>query len=142
MPTQVRSLVRSAFAPPSAGPDDRTDAELLALFLSQQDAAAFEVLLRRHGPMVRAVCRGVLRNPADADDAFQATFLVLVRRAEAIRDRAAVGAWLYGVAGRVSRKLRSQVRPHAALPDDLPAPPAPDASFDTRTILEDRKSVV
>ena len=137
MPSQVRSLVRSVFPAPQAGPDDRADGALLSLFLAHRDAEAFAVLVRRHGPLVRAVCRGILRNPADADDAFQATFLVLVRKADTIRDKTAVGAWLCGVAGRVSRKLRDATRTTAALPEDIPEPPATGMDFDTRAVLED-----
>ena len=68
--------------------------------------AAFEVLISRHGPMVYRVCRNVLSNPADADDAFQATFLVLVKARRAIRKRDSVASWLYGVAARVSARAR------------------------------------
>ena len=96
---RVRSLVCSVLTPPAFGQDDRPDRELVASFLASHDEAAFAALVRRHGPMVRAVCLSILRNPADADDAFQATFLVLVRRAAVIRDRAALGGWLYAVAG-------------------------------------------
>ncbi len=62
-----------------------------------RESAAFEGLVNRHGPMVRSVCRSMLRDPHEADDAFQATFLVLARRAGAIRRRDAVGSWLYGI---------------------------------------------
>src|SRR5262245_47532584 len=117
--TRVRSLFRRTriLAPPT---DTLTDADLLTRFLDQHDEAAFETLVRRHGPLVLAACRAALRNAADADDAFQATFLVLVRRAGAIRDRSALGGWLYRVAYRVSRKLRASVG-FVPLPDDPPA---------------------
>ena len=65
-------------------PDD----QLLDQFLSTRDGAAFEALMARHGPMVLGVCRAVLRNPSDAEDAFQATFLVLVKKARTLRGRA------------------------------------------------------
>src|SRR5262249_16707348 len=84
-----------------------SDADLLRSFLSGRDEAAFEALLRRHGPMVLGVCRRVLRNEADAEDAFQATFLVLVRKAATIRPRGMVGNWLYGVAHTTALKARA-----------------------------------
>jgi RNA polymerase sigma factor (sigma-70 family) len=88
------------------GPAHRTDGQLLELFVCHRDAAAFETLLRRHGPMVLGVCRRLLRNNADAEDAFQATFLVLLRRASGVRPRSMVGNWLYGVARRTALEAR------------------------------------
>lgn len=85
-----------------------TDGQLLAQFVRAHDAAAFETLVRRHGPMVLRVCQRVLRHGPDADDAFQATFIVLVRRAHAIVKRDSVASWLYGVAYRIA--LRARVR--------------------------------
>ena len=79
-----------------------SDAQLLERFLAQGDAGAFEVLVARHGPMVLSVCRGILRDPNDAEDAFQATFLVLVKKGGTIRGRDALGGWLYQVAHRVA----------------------------------------
>ncbi len=84
-----------------------TDAELLDCWVSRRDDAAFRALLLRHGPMVLGVCRRVLRNQADAEDAFQATFLVLVRKAASIARRAQVGNWLYGVAYHTALKARA-----------------------------------
>ena len=75
-----------------------TDDQLLARFISHRDDAAFEALMERHGPMVLSVCRGVLKDPNDAQDAFQATFLVLVRKAGSIRAGASLASWLYRVA--------------------------------------------
>ena len=83
-----------------------TDADLLQRYLQQRDETAFEVLLRRHGPMVLGVCRRVLGNEHDADDAFQATFLVLIRKANLLRSPGLIGNWLYGVAYRTSLHAR------------------------------------
>ncbi len=79
-------------------PDD----ELLDRFLATRDGTAFEALMARHGPMVLKVCRAVLRNPSDAEDAFQATFLVLVKKARSLRGHANLGGWLHLVAYRVA----------------------------------------
>src|ERR1700677_3052385 len=78
------------------------DHRLLERFIQERDEAAFEVLVARHGPMVLSVCRGILRDPSDVEDAFQATFLVLVKKAATIRGRQALGGWLYQVAHRVA----------------------------------------
>src|SRR5262249_34190816 len=88
----------------------RTDGELLELYVSRRDEAAFEALVRRHGPMVLGVCRRILRHEADADDAFQATFLVLVRKAGSLRARGLVGNWLYGVAHNTALKAKAMNR--------------------------------
>src|SRR5690349_17651249 len=77
-----------------------TDTQLLERFLSAQDEAAFEVLVWRHAPMVLSVCRRVLQHEQDAEDAFQATFLILARKARSIGKRQAVAGWLYKVAYR------------------------------------------
>jgi RNA polymerase sigma factor (sigma-70 family) len=87
--------------------DGPTDAELLDEFISQRDEVAFEALVRRHGAMVLGVCLRILRNQADAEDAFQATFLVLVRKAATIVPRSRVGNWLYGVAHHTALKARA-----------------------------------
>jgi RNA polymerase sigma factor (sigma-70 family) len=100
--------------------DARADAELLARFLDNQDEAAFEALVVRHTPAVRAACRGWLRSAADVDDAAQATFLVLVQRGHAIRNRPALGRWLAGVAVNVARRLRRQQKAGCAVPDNIP----------------------
>jgi RNA polymerase sigma factor (sigma-70 family) len=109
--------------------DDRTDRELLDRFESEHDEAAFAAVVRRHGPMVFATCQRVLRHNADAEDAFQATFLVLARKPRTVRSGASAGPWLYAVALRLAGKLQSEacrrrerervvaVQPTAAAPD-------------------------
>ena len=91
------------------------DGELLDRFADRRDEAAFEGLVARLGPMVLGVCRRMLADPHDVDDAFQATFLVLVRRAASIRDRDLVGPWLHGVALRVARRARANSTRRAAV---------------------------
>src|SRR2546423_1661587 len=84
------------------GQQGPTDRELLQRFATLQDEEAFTLLVRRHGPMVLAVCRRVLNQMQDAEDAFQATFLVLARKAASVRWRESVGGWLYEVAQHVA----------------------------------------
>jgi RNA polymerase sigma factor (sigma-70 family) len=84
------------------------DTELLQRYVANREEAAFEALVQRHGPMVLNVCRHLAQNPDDAEDAFQATFLVLVRRAASIRKPELLGNWLYGVAYRVATRARVQ----------------------------------
>src|SRR5580693_2017598 len=100
-----------------------SDRQLLEQFAGRRDAsseAAFEVLVQRHGPMVLRVCRNVLGDSTDAEDAFQATFLVLVRRCGSIRRLESLGSWLYGVACRVAARARSRRRVAARRNDVVP----------------------
>src|SRR5256885_13512407 len=97
--------IRSLAVPP----DGQADRDLLARFRATRDDRAFAALVARHGPAVLAVCRRVLADPHAADDAFQATFLVLARRAASVRRASSLGCWLHGVAFRVSTKLRGQL---------------------------------
>src|SRR5689334_780803 len=89
------------------------DAELLSRYIAGRDEHAFAALVRRHGPVVYGVCRRLV-GPDAADDAFQATFLVLATRAATIRKAESVGSWLVGVAGRVASQMRKVERRHRA----------------------------
>jgi RNA polymerase sigma factor (sigma-70 family) len=109
-----------------------TDADLLEAFVVRREEAAFEALLRRHGPMVWGVCRRVLQNEADAEDAFQATFLVLVRKAASVRPRALVGHWLYGVAHNTALKAKAMSSKRRARERQAADRPRPEAISDDR----------
>ncbi len=100
--------------------DHRTDGELLAAFRSERSEAAFLELVRRHGPLVWAACQRLLPDPADAEDAFQAAFLVLVRRAHRLAHRDAVGPWLYRVAVWTARNVRRKNARRLARQQPLP----------------------
>jgi RNA polymerase sigma factor (sigma-70 family) len=104
---------------------ERSDGQLLEAYVARREEAAFEALVRRHGPMVLGVCRRLLGHEQDAEDAFQATFLVLVRKAASIRPRHKVGSWLYGVAYRAAQKARAAALRRAAREKqvrDMPEP--------------------
>ena len=130
---RVRHLLRQA--------EPSTDAELMARFIADRDSEAFALLVRRHGPMVHGVCRRVLRNAADADDAFQATFLLLARRARSLRRQRLVGNWLYGVAYRTALEARRaaavrRARERRAAEMKTQAPATDSASADLREVLD------
>jgi RNA polymerase sigma factor (sigma-70 family) len=92
----------------AGGDSALSDPQLLEVFLARRDEAAFATLVRRHGPMVLAVCRRLLPDAGDVEDAFQATFLVLVRKARAVGRPERLGNWLYGVAYRTALKARGR----------------------------------
>jgi RNA polymerase sigma factor (sigma-70 family) len=122
-----------------------TDGSLLERFVTGRDAAAFELLVRRHGPMVLGVCRRVTGHAQDAEDAFQATFLVLARRAASVRPRAAVGNWLYGVAYRTARRakaLAARRRAREKQVNDMPHPATqpPADAFQLEPLLDEELS--
>ncbi|MEW4566945.1 sigma-70 family RNA polymerase sigma factor [Tautonia sp. JC769] len=125
---------------------DWPDGRLLDRFLHQPDDggdAAFETLVRRHGPMVWRVCRGVLSDRHAAEDAYQATFLVLAERAASIRRRESVASWLYGVARRISLRSLADARHRrdseyrAARPEAVAVPPLADAPGDLEALLRE-----
>src|SRR5262245_57471979 len=104
------------------------DGELLESYIRVRDESAFEALVWRHGPMVWGVCRRVLGNEVDAEDAFQATFLVLARKADSVAPRSRVGNWLYGVAHNTALKARAtdrsrRAREQSAWQSRAPEPP-------------------
>src|SRR6266851_5319021 len=114
------------------------DSDLLQRYLDRRDEAAFAALVERHGPMVLGVCRSVLRHQHDAEDAFQATFLVLAHKAGSIRRRDGLGSWLHGVAQRVSLKARVNGLRRQAL-EAKAAPPLPHSAKDDLTWNELRE---
>jgi RNA polymerase sigma factor (sigma-70 family) len=93
----------------SLATDELSDQQLLQRFAGTADEAAFATLVRRHGPLVLGVCRRVLGGGPDLDDVFQATFVILARKADSIRKQGAVGSWLYGVAYRLALELKTQI---------------------------------
>jgi RNA polymerase sigma factor (sigma-70 family) len=124
--TLFKHIQRVTAAPAAAFPDRF----LLEQFLAERNEAAFRELLRRHGPMVLGVCRSMLRQEQDAEDAFQATFLVLARKADAIRKHDAVGSWLHGVAYQVARNLLASLRRRRRLEPRTSAMSVPDPLLD------------
>ncbi len=113
-----------------------TDAQLVEVFVVNGDEAGFEALVRRYGPMVFGVCRRILRQTQDAEDAFQATFLVLVRKAASLRRREAVGNWLFGVAVRTAMQARSRAARRRHKEAEVQAMPPEPSSAETAARLE------
>jgi RNA polymerase sigma factor (sigma-70 family) len=142
MPPSALALLRHIRRLASeATPDPDADAVLLGRFVRHRDEDAFAALVRRHGPMVRRVCRRALADPGAADDAFQAAFCVLARKAASVHPPGALASWLYGVACRVARKARAaEVRRRGRVttfPDLDPPDPRPDplADLSARELL-------
>jgi RNA polymerase sigma factor (sigma-70 family) len=123
----LRSVRRAVLSQDCGG---LTDGQLLTCFMEQGDPAAFEGLLRRHGPMVLGVCRRILGDSHDAEDAFQAVFLVFVRKANSIAPREAVGGWLYGVAYRTAVEARNKRGRRRAREKQVEAMPHPSVEPD------------
>ena len=122
-----------------------TDGQLLDRFLDNPGPGreeSFRIIVERHGPMVLALCRSLVSDPHEAEDAFQATFLVLVSKADSIRKREVIGPWLYGVAGRVARRacaLSRRRRKRETAVVDIPGPDSAPAgsSSDEQAILDE-----
>jgi RNA polymerase sigma factor (sigma-70 family) len=139
LPVVLHHLRRLVRPEGTGGP---SDAELLEHFVAGGDAGAFELLVWRHGPMVLGVCRRLLRHEQDAEDAFQATFLALVRKAGSVGRRGAVGGWLYKVAYRVALAARARSARRALQPLAFEVPSADEPlsgilSRDLKPVLDD-----
>src|SRR5215471_16027365 len=142
MSEMLYHLRRTMFLPDGAG---MTDGELLESFITRRDDAAFAALVRRHGPMVWGVCRRVLPTHHDAEDAFQATFLVLVRKAASVMPREMVANWLYGVAHQTALNARAsaarrRTRERQVTEMSEPASPEQDLWRDLLPILDQELS--
>jgi len=120
---------------------ESSDKQLLERFVAHRDNVAFECLVQRHGAMVFGVCQRVLNQRQDAEDAFQATFLVLVQKASTIRKPELLGNWLYGVACRIARKARGRVsrrviqERNTMAPDNKPDRQDPSTDLEWRDLL-------
>lgn len=120
--------IRTIVGLPNAG--GTADEQLIERFVAQRDEAAFRDLVERHGPMVLGVCRRVLNDSHEAEDAFQATFLVLARKAGAIARPERLANWLYGVAHRVALKARAQAARWRVQVGEVPEMPAHESVCD------------
>ena len=115
-------------------PDPESDRDLLHRYAELGDRAALETLIHRHAGLVYGVCRRLLSNPADVDDAVQAVFLVLMKKPTAVRNPGALPAWLHGTARRTALKLRSRRRTEAAV--DVPTTDADPSWAEVRTAID------
>src|SRR5262249_30799713 len=127
--THIRKLALAEPAP------EWSDAELLQQFIAYNDQTAFTALVERHGRLVLGICRHVLQHDADAEDAFQATFLVLARNAASIRKYEALASWLHGVAYRIAMKAKRDAARRRARERQAAARPA-EKSFAETSLRE------
>lgn len=132
----MRSLIHRLRSRLQPGGGEADDESLLVEFLENRTDDAFATIVRRHGPMVMGVCRRVLRNDADADDAFQAVWLVLLRKADAVRPRSQLGNFLYGVAVNVARRGRDAVARRQMPSLTVEVPGRETADTDLREVLD------
>src|SRR5262245_51477370 len=114
-------------------PPEDADGALLEAFIARRDDAAFEKIVRRHGPRVFAVCRRILGQDASADDAFQVAFLTLACKAHSLRKRQSVGAWLYRVAFQVAVRAKAKESRRREVEGRAMQPPRPDPSADVES---------
>src|SRR5262245_10553174 len=143
MATLGRVFRRTLLRLENAG--NMTDGPLLKRFAQQQDQAAFEELMRRHGPMVLRVCTRVLRHDQDAEDAFQAVWIVLARKAGAIGDPERIGGWLHGVAQRVALHAKhgaSQARASEIHGDEARLPDLSRSDVDAAATASEARAVL
>jgi RNA polymerase sigma factor (sigma-70 family) len=110
----------------------QSDGQLLDRFVVRREEVVFEAIIRRHGPMVWGVCRRVLRDHHDAEDAFQATFLVFARKAASVIPREKLGNWLYGVAYQTAMKARATTSVRRAREKQVPEMPEPEGGREDR----------
>jgi RNA polymerase sigma factor (sigma-70 family) len=137
---QLRTLLRHLHRTTAVPAEGVSDAELLERFVTRRDECAFELLVWRHGAMVLGTCRRILRHHHDAEDAFQATFLLLARKARSVRRGAALAGWLHRVARRVALRARGQAgRAAQPLGEGPAAPEAESAAVwaDLRPVLDE-----
>ncbi|QEG31726.1 ECF RNA polymerase sigma factor SigE [Gemmata obscuriglobus] len=132
----MRSLIHRVRSRLQPGADEASDECLLTEFLTSRADDAFAAIVRRHGPMVTGVCRRALGNSADADDAFQAVWLVLLRKADAVRPRSRLGNFLHGVAVNVARRSRDARARRGTQSLTVEVPEREAASGDLREALD------
>jgi RNA polymerase sigma factor (sigma-70 family) len=135
---KVIQTLRTAALPDEG--ESWSDGQLLEAYIASRAEAAFAALVRRHGPMVWGVCRRVLQNHQDVEDAFQATFLVLVRKASSIVPRDMIANWLYGVAHQTALKARATAAKRHEREKQVTAMPEP--AFEQQELWDDLRAIL